>query len=103
MFRKRRRQGPFGIIGFMDFQITRDGHGVPHVRGETPADAWAGMGYACAQDRLFQMDYDRRRACGRWAEVAGFPALGADVLARRLGLTAAAQLDVDVMSPQVRT
>ena len=86
----------------MDYLITRDGHGVPQVRAETAADAWAGMGYACAQDRLFQMDYDRRRACGRWAEIAGSPALGADVLARRLGLTAAAQLDVAVMSPQVR-
>jgi penicillin G amidase len=86
----------------VDYLITRDGYGVPQVRAETAADAWAGMGYACAQDRLFQMDYDRRRACGRWAEIAGSPALGADVLARRLGLSAAAQLDVAVMSPQVR-
>jgi penicillin G amidase len=86
----------------MDFQITRDGHGVPHVRGETPADAWAGMGYACAQDRLFQLDYDRRRACGRWAEIAGAGAVGGDVLARRLGLAAAAQRDVAVMSGTAR-
>ena len=86
----------------MDFLITRDGYGVPHVRAETAADAWAGMGYACAQDRLFQMDYDRRRACGRWAEIGGSAALGEDVLARRLGLAAAAQLDLAVMSPQVR-
>jgi penicillin amidase len=87
----------------MDFQITRDGHGVPHVRGETAADAWAGMGYACAQDRLFQLDYDRRRASGRWAEIAGVGAVGGDVLARRLGLAAAAQRDVAVMSVPVRT
>ena len=86
----------------MDFSITRDGHGVPHVHGETAADAWAGMGYACAQDRLFQLDYDRRRACGRWAEIAGAGALGGDVLARRLGLAAAAQRDVAVMSAQAR-
>ncbi|HVT68108.1 MAG TPA: penicillin acylase family protein [Trebonia sp.] len=86
----------------MDFLITRDGYGVPHVRAETAAGAWAGMGYACTEDRLFQMDYDRRRACGRWAEIAGFAALSADVLARRLGLAAAAQLDVAVMSPGVR-
>ena len=52
------------------------------------------MGYACAQDRLFQLDYDRRRACGRWAEIAGPGAVGGDVLARRLGLAAAAQRDV---------
>ena len=87
----------------MDFSITRDPHGVPHVRGETAADAWAGMGYACAQDRLFQLDYDRRRACGRWAEIAGVGAVGGDVLARRLGLAAAAQRDVAVMSATART
>jgi len=85
----------------VDFLITRDGYGVPQVRAETAADAWAGMGYACAQDRLFQMDYDRRRACGRWAEIAGITSLGEDVLARRLGLAAAAQRAVDEMSPQV--
>src|ERR1700689_748321 len=87
----------------MDFSITRDPHGVPHVLGETAADAWAGMGYACAQDRLFQLDYDRRRACGRWAEVAGFTALSGDVLARRRGLATAAKLDLAVMSPTVRS
>ena len=87
----------------MDFLISRDGYGVPHVRAESAADAWAGMGYACAQDRLFQLDYDRRRACGRWAEVAGFAALSGDVLARRLGLATAAKLDVAVMSPPVRS
>jgi penicillin G amidase len=86
-------------VGFL---ISRDEYGVPQVRGETAADAWAGMGYACAQDRLFQLDYDRRRACGRWAEVVGPAALGADVLARRLGLAAAAQLSVAAMSPQVK-
>jgi penicillin G amidase len=89
-------------VELVDFSIRRDAFGVPHVRAESAAGAWAGMGYACAQDRLFQMDYDRRRAAGRWAEVAGFTALGADVLARRLGLTAAARADVDVMSAPAR-
>ena len=100
---RRRSHGPFEIIGFMDFSITRDGHGVPHVQGETAADAWAGMGYACAQDRLFQLDYDRRRACGRWAEIAGSGAVRGDVLARRLGLAAAAERDVAAMSATTRT
>jgi len=87
----------------VEFLISRDGYGVPHVRAESAAGAWAGMGYACAQDRLFQLDYDRRRACGRWAEIAGFAALSGDVLARRLGLATAAELDVAVMSPSVRS
>src|ERR1700760_4469310 len=86
----------------MDFRIARDEYGVPRVQADTAAGALAGMGYACAEDRLFQMDYDRRRACGRWAAVAGRPALAADVLARRLGLEAAARRDVEAMSPATR-
>src|SRR5580700_2129531 len=81
----------------MDFRMTRDGYGVPHVEGETEPAAWFGMGYACAQDRLFQMDYD-----GRWAEVAGAAAVAGDVLARRLRLAAAAEADVAAMSPRLR-
>jgi penicillin G amidase len=86
----------------MNFQLERDRYGVPHVRGETETAAWFGMGYACAQDRLFQMDYDRRRASGRWAEVAGAAAVAGDVLARRLRLAAAAEADVAAMSPRLR-
>jgi penicillin G amidase len=82
--------------------IERDGYGVPHVRGETAVAAWFGMGYACAHDRMFQMDYDRRRACGRWAEIAGPPAVSADILARRLRLADAARADIAAMSPATR-
>lgn len=83
--------------------IRRDKYGVPHVRAAAPDDAWFGMGYAAAQDRMFQMEYDRRRACGHWAEVAGPPAVAGDVLARRLGLMTAARADVAIMSPELRS
>ncbi len=83
--------------------ITRDEYGVPHVQGETAAAAWFGTGYACARDRMFQLDYDRRRACGRWAEIAGEAAVGADLMARRLRLADAAEADVEAMSPALRT
>src|ERR1035438_5060820 len=82
--------------------IVRDSYGVPHIQAETPSDAWLGMGYACAQDRMFQMDYDRRRASGRWAEIAGSAVVSGDILARRLNLDTAAQRDVAAMSPTVR-
>ena len=80
----------------------RDGYGIPHIRAGSAADAWFAMGLACAQDRLFQMEYDRRRATGRWAEVAGPAAVPGDVLARRLNITEAAHADVAVMSEPVR-
>jgi len=64
--------------------IYRDAHGVAHIRAQNEHDAWFGQGFAAAQDRLWQMEYDRRRAVGRWAEAAGETALAADLLARRL-------------------
>jgi len=110
MYDADRRHRSFGIMSLMtdrltvagqagEATITRDDYGVPHVRGETSGAAWFGMGYACARDRMFQMDYDRRRSCGRWAEIAGPPAVGADILARRLRLADAARRDVAAMSP----
>ena len=86
----------------MSFRIVRDDYGVPHVQGETAVAAWFGMGYACAADRMFQMDYDRRRACGRWAEIAGASVVGVDILARRLSLASAAERDIVAMSPTLR-
>ena len=83
-------------------RIVRDTYGIPHVRAGSGPDAWFGMGFACAQDRLFQMEYDRRRAAGRWAEVAGPAAVPADILARRMNITAAANADVAIMSAPVR-
>lgn len=83
--------------------IRRDSYGIAHIEAASAKDAWYAMGFASAEDRLFQMDYDRRRATGRWAEIAGEAALAADVLARRLGIAAAAQADLQLMSDKVRS
>ncbi|HEX6443962.1 MAG TPA: penicillin acylase family protein [Streptosporangiales bacterium] len=82
--------------------IGRDGHGIPHVEARTERDAWFGLGFAAAEDRLWQLEYDRRRACGRWAEVVGAEALPADRLARRLDLPGAARADVAAMDDATR-
>ena len=82
--------------------VRRDGFGIAHIRAENEHDAWFGMGYAAAQDRLWQMDYDRRRATGRWAEVVGGAAVAEDILARRLQLAEAAQVDMAAMSASTR-
>jgi penicillin G amidase len=82
--------------------IRRDEHGVAHIRAEHEADAWFGMGYASAQDRLWQMEYDRLRAAGRLAEVAGPSVLAADLIARRLDLVRGAQDDLAKMSAATR-
>ncbi|GAB2998176.1 penicillin acylase family protein [Amycolatopsis acidiphila] len=77
--------------------ITRDGYGIPAVVADSEEQAWFELGRACAEDRLWQLEYDRRRARGRLAEVVGAGALPADRLARRLRLTDAADNDVAAM------
>ena len=52
-------------------EVVRDSLGIPHIRAGSVHDAFFAQGYVHAQDRLWQMEYDRRRALGRWAEVAG--------------------------------
>src|SRR3954466_6814045 len=47
--------------------IERDRWGIPHIVARRRDDLWLGFGYAMAQDRLFQMDYLRRKGLGRLA------------------------------------
>jgi penicillin G amidase len=49
--------------------IARDAHGVAHISGETPEAVWFGLGYAHAEDRLFEMDLMRRSIWGTLGEV----------------------------------
>jgi penicillin amidase len=66
--------------------IERDGWGIPHVFADNDADLFFGFGVAVAQDRLFQLDYLRRRGMGRLSEVLGEKALPLDITARTVGL-----------------
>jgi len=66
--------------------IERDQRGIPHLHAENDGDLFVAFGYAMAQDRLFQLDYLRRKGAGRLAEVLGPEALPTDLLARTVGL-----------------
>ena len=63
--------------------ITRDAYGVPNVRAGSAGDAWFGVGYAVAQDRLVELELFRRSTQGRLAEVLGESRLESDIVARR--------------------
>lgn len=76
-------------------EIFRDRFGIPHVRATSSHDAFFGQGFAHAQDRLWQMEFDRRRAAGTLAECAGKAALPMDILMRRLQLSESARTDYD--------
>lgn len=83
-------------------EILRDPQGIPHVRAGSVADAFFGQGFAHAQDRLWQMEYDRRRASGRWAELAGPAAVAQDVQMRRFRLVASARADYEALNAETR-
>jgi penicillin amidase len=89
-----------GIAGAVEIQ--RDPEGIPHVRAGSPHDAFFGQGFVHAQDRLFQMEYDRRRAYGRWAAFTGPAGAEADRLLRRFGLEASVRLDWEHATGQTR-
>jgi len=79
-------------IGALQFpvQVVRDAAGVPHLHARTDRDAFVAMGYVHAQDRLWQMEMQRRTAQGRLSEVLGSKALRTDQLMRTLGLARSA-------------
>ena len=89
-----------GLKGTVD--VYRDGLGIPHVRSENEPDAFFAQGFVTAQDRLWHMEYDRLRGCGRWAEVAGDGVLEQDKLMRRFRLATSAKADYDAMDDHTR-
>ena len=72
-----------GISGTVD--IERDQYAVPHIHAATEHDAYFGLGYAEAQDRLFQMELERRLGAGRMSELFGVQSLPLDRWARTVG------------------
>ncbi|OAN97853.1 penicillin acylase family protein [Sulfitobacter geojensis] len=67
-------------------EIVRDNANVPHIFGGSDADVFFGLGFAHAQDRMWQMIMLRRTAQGRLSEVFGSSTLDIDKLMRRLDL-----------------
>src|SRR5207248_6882028 len=61
-----------------------------------------GFGYATAQDRLFQLDYLRRRALGRLAEVLGPEGVELDLVARTVGLGLIAEQEWEALPEETR-
>ncbi len=79
-------------------EIVRDRHAIPHIIGQRIADVIFAQGYAHAQDRLWQMEFQRRVGAGRLAEVVGADALPADRFMRMLGLYHLAEASIPHLS-----
>jgi len=81
-------------------EILRDRHAVPHISGSSVTDVLFAQGYAHAQDRLWQMEFQRRVGAGRLAEVVGADALPVDRFMRMLGLYRLAEASLAHLSDE---
>jgi len=72
-------------------EILRDRYGVPHIFAAAERDAHFALGFVHAQDRLWQLEMNRRIGAGRLSELIGAGGLETDRFMRTLGLRRAAQ------------
>ncbi|HSO00339.1 MAG TPA: penicillin acylase family protein, partial [Candidatus Nanopelagicales bacterium] len=88
-------------------QINVDARGMSHVKAQDEETGYAGLCYAMARDRLFQMDALRRSAQGRLAEIYGPGDGGAnvdnDIFARSQNLPAFAAARYSAAAPRTKT
>ena len=83
-------------------EVLRDRYGIPHIFAGSPEDASFALGFAHAQDRLWQMEMSRRIAAGRLAEIVGPGALEADRFLRTLGVRRAAEANLRGLDAETR-
>ena len=72
-------------------EIVRDADDIPHIFAKSKPDALFGLGYVHAQDRLWQMEFQRRIGFGRLSEIFGAAALPQDRFLRTVGFGRAAR------------
>ncbi|MBV6632758.1 MAG: penicillin acylase family protein [Alphaproteobacteria bacterium] len=82
--------------------VVRDGYAIPHIFAANMDDAYVALGYLHAQDRLVQMEIQRRAGQGRLSELAGRLALPADRIMRSLGFYDLATQDFENGDPAAK-
>jgi penicillin amidase len=83
-------------------EVIRDRWGVPHLYAQSLHDLSFAEGYVHAQDRLWQMELNRRIGHGRLAEAFGEVAFETDRLLRILGFGRAARATWDATDGEYR-
>jgi penicillin G amidase len=66
--------------------VITDGYGVPHIYTTNEDDLFFAQGFIHAQERLWQMEFNRRLISGHLSEILGKIAIEADRFCRRLGM-----------------
>lgn len=83
-------------------EVIRDRWGIPHIYASSEEALFFAQGYVHAQDRLWQMELQRRAGAGRLAEILGEAALEMDRFFRVLGLHRAAEAEADALEGETK-
>jgi penicillin amidase len=79
--------------------ISRDAADVTHIEGATALDTWRALGFVHAQERGWQLEFNRRLMRGELSEILGAATLDTDKLMRTLGIIGMAQKQLKGLSP----
>ncbi len=85
-------------------EVLYDQSGVPHIYAQTLEDAFWTQGWVEARDRLWQMDFNRRTARGRLAEILGPAYVPSDTIALTMnfnGLAVETYQDIQETDPEL--
>ncbi|MDQ7065784.1 MAG: penicillin acylase family protein [candidate division KSB1 bacterium] len=83
-------------------RVYYDDYGVPHVYAENDSDLYRVVGYLCARDRMWQMEFFRRLVGGQLSEIFGDQLLKEDRFFRTLGFYRAAERIAAGLAPESR-
>ncbi len=96
-------QGRLSLPGLSaPVQIERDAHGVVRIRAHSLPDLFLAQGFVHAQERLWQMEFQRRIGQGRLSEILGEAALPQDRFLRTFGFYRAAEAAYARLYPEER-
>ena len=102
-FRRKHFQGELSNPEIRDkAQIYRDAAHIPHIYTTNNIDLFFCQGFVHAQDRIWQMEMNRRIGLGTLSEVFGQDALNTDRLTRTLGFNRLAKEDEKLLTPTHR-
>ncbi|MFT3721257.1 penicillin acylase family protein [Pseudorhodoferax sp.] len=85
-----------------EVRVLRDAADVTHLQAGTPRDAWFALGFVHAQERGWQLEFNRRVMHGTLSEILGEATLETDKLIRTLGIMPAARRQFERLAPQAQ-
>jgi penicillin amidase len=99
-----RTKGTMTLPGLRDrVEILRDRWGVPHIYANSVRDLMFAQGFAHAQDRLWQMEFQRRLVAGRLSEVIGAQTVDVDRWIRILGMRRVAEREATLLDDEAHS